>query len=196
MLDSGGELLGGKSMSSIEYLGGEPWPSRIATRWGHQGARLLIAAIIGSITLRLRPPPAGTALSLMVPVAVMALVITSWLLMRQHDRRLCEACMRTMPLNASEQAARQVSRFRVTHLGSNKLLVVGYLVFLVGSAFVPGRLGLAVWTSAQLSMIYLVLSYSSHRRLQPWCPWCNERGPGEDHDVQAPDPMPNGYQRV
>jgi hypothetical protein len=183
-------------MSSIGYYGAESWPSRIGIRWGHQGARLLIAAIIGSIVLRLHPLPAGTAISLLVPIGVMALVITSWLLMRQHDRRLCEACMHTMPLNAAAVAAKRKRRFQVTHLGSNKVLVVSYLIFLIGSAFIPGRIGLAIWTAAQLSMIYLVLSYSSHRKLQPWCPWCNERGPGEDDEVDAPDPMPTGYERV
>jgi hypothetical protein len=183
-------------MSSIEYFGAEPWPSRVAARWGHHSGRLLVASIFGSILLRLRPLPPGTVLSLIVPIGLMAMVITSWLLMRQHDRKLCEACMGSMPLNAAELAGKRKNRFRVTHLGSNKPLVVAYLVVLVGSAFVPGTIGLVVWTAAQLSMVYLVMAYSSHRKLQPWCPWCNERGPGEDDDVEAPDPMPTGYERV
>jgi hypothetical protein len=181
-------------MSSINYYGASPWPSRMVIKWGHQGSRLLIAAIVCAIALRLHPLPPGTTLSLLVPIAVMVTVITSWLLMRQHDRRLCETCMSTMPLNAAEVAARKRRRFQITHLGSNKKLVIAYLIVLIGSAFVPGRIGLVVWTAAQASMIYLVLSYSSHRKLQPWCPWCNERGPGEDEEIDAPDPIPSGYQ--
>jgi hypothetical protein len=183
-------------MTSIDYFGATPWPSRMAAWWGHRAANVLIGAIFAAIALRLHPLAAGSMLSLLAPVSVMVLVITSWLLMRQHDRRLCESCMSTMPLNAAEVAARRRMRFQVTHLGSNKALVVSYLIVLVGSAFVPGMVGLLVWTAAQLSMIYLVLSYSSHRKLQPWCPWCNERGPGEDDEVDAPDPVPHGYQRV
>jgi hypothetical protein len=181
-------------MASIEYSGATPWPGKMAAWWGHRSSRLLIGAIMGSILLRLRPLPAGTVISLMVPIALMALVITSWLLMRKHDRRLCESCMSTMPLNAAAVAARRIRRFRVTHLGSNKVLVVGYLIVLVGSAFVPGTFGLIVWTAAQLSMIYLVLAYSSHRTLQPWCPWCSDNGGGHDQEVDAPDPVPQGYQ--
>jgi hypothetical protein len=155
---------------------------------------MLIGAILCAIALRLHPLPAGSVISLMVPIGVMALVITSWLLMRQHDRRLCESCMGTMPLNAAEVAAKRRRRFAVTHLGSNKPLVAAYLIVLIGSAFIPGLVGLVIWTAAQASMIYLVLAYSSHRKLQPWCPWCNERGPGEDEVIDAPDPVPHGYQ--
>jgi hypothetical protein len=183
-------------MTSIEYFGADPWPSRMAAWWGHRASTLLIGAILAAVVLRLHPLPAGTLLSIMVPLGVMALVITSWLLMRQHDRRLCESCMGTMPLNAAEVAARRTRRFRVTHLGSNKVLVIAYLVVLIGSAFIPGRIGLGIWTAAQLSMVYLVLSYSTHRKLQPWCPWCHERGGGEDEDVDAPDPVPQGYQNA
>jgi hypothetical protein len=40
-------------------------------------------------------------------------------------------------------------------------------------------------------MIYLVLSYTTHRRLQPWCPACSG-GDGGREDADAPEPIPTG----
>jgi hypothetical protein len=36
-----------------------------------------------------------------------------------------------------------------------------------------------------------VLSYSTHRKLQPWCPQCRG-GNGSDEDVDVPEPVPTG----
>jgi hypothetical protein len=38
-------------------------------------------------------------------------------------------------------------------------------------------------------MIYLILAYTTHRRLQPWCPWCRSDGGGE-HEDTSPTPPP------
>jgi hypothetical protein len=169
------------------------FPSRAGSRLGHWGAQILIAAILAAIALRLRPLPAGTTAALVVPISVLLIVIGSWLLMRQHDRRLCEHCMAAMPLDATKQAARYRTRFDVAHLGQRRALIVGYLALLIGSNFIPGLVGEIIWTVMQLSMVYLVLSYSTHRRLQPWCPYCSGGG-GENEDVDAPEPLPQGYQ--
>lgn len=178
---------------------GIPRSNRGLSRLGHWGTQILIAAIIATIALVLRPLPADSASGVAVPVALFLFVIASWLLMRRHDRRLCEDCMSAMPLNASEVATRYHRRFAVTHLGSNMRLVVAYLVVLIGSNFVlldghllPTTLGRYVWAAIQATMIYLVLSYSTHRRLQPWCGICNGGGGGDTEDVEAPDPVPSG----
>jgi len=165
-----------------------------AAWWGHHSAKLLIATIIGAIYLRIEPLPPGSMVSLLAPIAIMVLVVISWLLIRAHSRRLCEACMSAMPLNAAAVAARNTRRFQVTHLGSNRPLVLAYFAVLVASAFIPGTIGLVIWTAVQASMIYLVLSYSSHRMLQPWCPLCSDNGGGNWKDVETPDPVPQGYQ--
>ncbi len=188
---------GGQQMSSVDGIyGSTPWPGRAANRLGHWGGQLLIAAIFGAIALRLHPLPFDSPLFLALPLTLFAAVIVSWLLMRQHDRRLCEPCMAAMPLNAAETAARYGRRFRVTHLGARKGIVLAYFAALVGSAFLPGKPGLVIWTVMQASMIYLVLSYSSHRRFQPWCPQCSDGGGGEDVALDAPDPVPTGHQHV
>jgi hypothetical protein len=150
-------------------------------------------SITAAIALGVWPPPAGTSIALLLPVTVFAVVIASWLAMRQHDRRLCEACAWAMPLNAAEVAARYQSRFAVAHAGQNRPLVFAYLIVLLGSnvVLVDGLAGRIGWAVVQSSMIYLVLAYSSHRRFQPWCPRCDGGGGGDDR-VEVPDPVPHG----
>jgi hypothetical protein len=144
------------------------------------------------LALGLWPLRPGTAGAVLVPVAVLGLALVGWFAMRQHDRRLCEPCMHSMPLNASELATRYHRQFAVAHASSNRSLGVGYLAVLVTANLVLLHLGLSgriCWAIIQSSMIYLVLAYSSHRRFQPWCPQCQE---GDDDDVTAPTPAPQG----
>ena len=55
--------------------------------------------------------------------------------MRQHDRRLCEACMSSMPLNPAQLAVRYKYRFRLAHLGGDPRFFIPYLVVLIGASF-------------------------------------------------------------
>jgi hypothetical protein len=150
-----------------------PWVDRATTRWGHWGSALLVASIGASVVLGLHPLPVGTPQAVGLPVALMILVIVSWLMMRRHDRQLCEHCVAAMPLNPAEQAQHHRRRLHVVHLGSHRAVVAAYLFVLIGSnaliaAGTPGRI---LWALVQCTMLYLVLAYSSHRNLQPWCPW-------------------------
>jgi hypothetical protein len=165
-----------------------PWSARLAGRIGHHSPALLSASILGVILLGLYPPQ--SALALTMPIALLAFVLMSWLLMRQHDRRLCELCMAAMPLNPSELAAHYKTRFWLAHSGGKPAFLVPYLAVLIGSNFLTGTIGRIGWAIVQSSMIYLILAYSSHRRLQPWCPWCREGGGGQDDrdDVTPPPP--------
>lgn len=184
-------------MSGVgDAFGAQPWSARILARWGHHGARVLILVIAAAIALRVYPPPASSPLTLLLPIALVALVLGSWVLMRKHDRGLCEHCLASMPLDASATAARYRLRFQVCHLASNKPVVLGYLAVLISSNFLPGTLGLIGWAVMQSTMIYLVLSYATHRRLQPWCPWCRGGGGGQGEDSDSPEPVPHGHQRV
>src|SRR5664279_658049 len=165
--------------SSSVPFSSRPFTANVINRWGHWAAQLLIGTICAAIMLRIFPIAPDNPMAVGAPLALITLVIVSWLLMRKHDRRLCEHCMTAMPLNASESATRYRRRLATAHLGSNKLLVVLYLAILIGSAFLPGAGGLAIWAIAQATMVYLLLSYTTHRRLQPWCRSCRGRG-GED----------------
>jgi hypothetical protein len=164
---------------------------RFWDRWGHLSPQLLKTAIAVSILLGLRTA-APTLLSLTGSIALLGFVIITWLLMRKHDRQLCESCAKSIPLNAAEQGARYRRRFATAHAGSNMKLVIAYLAVLLGSNFlltVPN--GRWVWAAIQASMIYLISAHSTHRRLQPWCPWCSDGGGGSEFEDATPD-LPRG----
>jgi hypothetical protein len=164
--------------------------TRIADVWGHFAPELLSAGILAAIALGLRPPASYLALTL--PIALMAFIIATWLLMRRHDRRLCEHCVASMPLNPAERAVRLRRRFWLAHFAPDRRFLIPYFAVLVGSNFLPGTGGRVIWAVVQCSMIYLIMSYVAHRRLQPWCPWCSDGGGGSDRDDDvAPPPLPD-----
>lgn len=159
-------------------------------RSGHWASLVLIGAIVSAVALRLNPITPTDPLALFLPLLLVVVVLTSWLRMREHDRRLCERCMSSLPLSPAESAVRYRRRLATVHLASRKPLVVGYIAVLIGSAFIPGTAGPWIWAAVQSTLIYLVLCSGSHRRLQPWCPGCRGDGGGEDRVV--PDPVPHG----
>jgi hypothetical protein len=172
-----------------------PWSERLYARWGHFAPELLIGAIGAVILLRLRPVYGPLALA--VSFGLVAFVLTSWLLMRRHDRGLCEHCLAAMPLNPSELAVRYRRRFWASHAGAEPRYVLPYLAVLIGSNFATGPIGRLGWAVVQSSMVFLILAYSTHRRLQPWCPWCQEGGGGWDDDQPAtPDPLPDDRRQL
>jgi hypothetical protein len=154
--------------------------------WGHFAADLLCGTVVAAIAVALYPPPA--ALALTVPTALVAVVVACWLAMRQHDRSLCEHCVAALPLDAAERAARCRLRFRLAHAGNEPRLLVPYLAGLALVNFAPGPAGRVVWMLAQLTLVYLLRCTVTHRRLQPWCPWC--RGGGQE-DPASTDPLPD-----
>ena len=164
--------------------------ARVADVWGHFAPEVLCLSIVAAVMIGLRPP--DSALMVTAPVALMTVVVVSWLLMRRHDRRLCEQCMSSMPLNAAEKAVKYQRRFWMAHTGSEKRFLIPYLTVLIGSNFFPGTWGRLAWAAIQLTMIYLILSHVAHRRFQPWCPWCSSGGGGsEREDDTTPPPLPD-----
>jgi hypothetical protein len=169
--------------------------TRVADVWGHVAPEVLCASIVGAILLGLRPPQG--VLMLTLPIALMAVVLMSWLLMRRHDRRLCEQCMAAMPLNAAEQAGKYKRRFWMAHTGAERRFLIPYLAVLLGSNFFPGTWGRIAWAIIQTSMIYLIMSHVAHRRFQPWCPWCSSGGGGtEREDDVTPPPLPDNDRQL
>lgn len=165
-----------------------PGDGRVADAFGHHASRVLIACIVAVVLLPVAPLPG--LLVLVVPAALFALVLVSWVLMRQHDRRLCELCMLSMPLNPSEQAARYRRRFWMAHTGTEPRFLIPYLVVLISSNSATSTPGRVCWALMQLSLVYLVLAATTHRKLQPWCPWCSEDG-GGDHVEDVPPVQPD-----
>lgn len=164
--------------------------TRVADVWGHLAPEILSASILASILVGLRPPPG--LLGLTVPLSLMVVVLASWVLMRRHDRRLCEHCMASMPLNAAEKAIGYHRRFWMAHTGSERRFLIPYLTVLIGSNFFPGTWGHLAWALIQTSMIWLIVSNVTHRRFQPWCPWCSDGGGGSSRDDDVvPPPLPD-----
>lgn len=163
-----------------------PWRSRMSEVLGHHANEILIVSIVAVVAVGFFPLPG--AFTFTVPIAMFGVVLLSWVLMRAHDRRLCEQCLLSMPLNPSEKAVGYKWRFWMAHTGSEPRFLIPYIVVLVSSNFATtttiGKIG---WALIQLSMVYLIMSQSTHRKLQPWCPWCSDGGGGSE--VEAPEPV-------
>ena len=172
---------------SLPYSGGA------ARQWGHYAPQLLSVAILAVIALGFRPYAVGLA-TLLITTVLLLFVLVTWLQMREHDRRLCELCAGSMPLNAAEHAARYQRRFWMAHTGAEPRFLVPYLVVLLSSNFLTSLPGRTVWALVQASMIYLILAHASHRKLQPWCPWCSDGGGGSERFDPEPD-VPRGDRR-
>ena len=170
-----------------------PWFGPVARRWGHYGSVGLVLSVAAILALGLNPPGASGGSALVAPVAILTFALLSWSAMRQHDRRLCEICATSMPLNMIEVAARYRMRFSVVHAAAVKPFVVSYLAVLIGSDVVLLRgtmIERLVWAGIQSTMVYLVLAYASHRKYQPWCPQCRGgHGEGDRSDDHGPAPL-------
>jgi hypothetical protein len=147
--------------------------SRVA---GHYAPWVLTALLAVLIALTLVPAAMAD-----VPWPVLALVLVATVLLAAsilaHNRRLCERCIASLPLDASNVASRYAVRFRVAHLFEHKLFALGYLATLIGSAARYAHPeGRYAWALAQASLGYLVFVYVTHQRLQPWCPYCRNGG--------------------
>ena len=168
-------------------------PKDLNARWGHFAPQLLVASIGIVILLGFQPVP--NAATLLVSLGLVLFILATWVMMRAHDRSLCEHCVMSMPLNPSEQAVRYRRRFWMSHTGAERRFIIPYLVVLIGSNFFTSTVGRLAWAVIQSSMIYLILAYATHRRLQPWCPWCSEGGGGSDR-VDAPGPAPHDTRQL
>ena len=170
----------------------------LGARIGHHGAQVLIGSIVALIAVVVFPLPSDNPAALGVPLLLFAVVLMAWALMRRHDRSMCELCLRTMPLDAAAAAQRKQRRLAVVHLGENRRVVAAYMVVLLGSnglLFLQSTPARLVWAVVQFSMVYLLLAQSTHRTLQPWCPWCSDGGGGDDV-VDTPEPSPVGGTKV
>lgn len=124
---------------SVPWGRGNDDAGALRARLGHHANTMLITAIVAVVYIGLYPPPG--ALMFTAPIAVFAFVIASWLLMREHDRRLCEQCVYHMVLNPAELAKRQHRRLKLAHVGSQPRIVIAYFAVLIGSNLIPGTVG-------------------------------------------------------
>jgi hypothetical protein len=143
---------------------------------GHYAPWLLTIVVASLIVLTLVPAIADLV-AWPVLAALQVGVVFLAVSMFVHNRHLCARCIAAVPLDASNVAARYTTRFRVAHLFERKLLAVGYLgAVLASGALSTHSLGRYAWAVAQASLVYLLVAYVTHQRLQPWCPQCKQGG--------------------
>ena len=116
---------------------------------------MLVGSIAAAVFVGLYPLP-GPLYT--VPMTLFAFVLPSWLMMRAHDRRLCEQCVMAMPLNPAEKATKLKRRFWMAHTGSEPRFLIPYLAVLISSNFATSTIGRIGWALIQLTMVYLILS--------------------------------------
>jgi hypothetical protein len=143
---------------------------------GHY-APWLLATLVGALIALTLIPAAARFVPWYTFALVFAVVVLLALAIFAHNRKLCERCVASMPLDASTVASRYAMRFRVAHLFEQKAFAFGYLGVVVGSAFLSGHpVGKYGWAATEASLVYLLFVYVTHQRLQPWCPHCRNGG--------------------
>jgi hypothetical protein len=143
---------------------------------GHY-APWILSVLVGSLIVMTLVPAASAFVGWEVMTLMLAAGVFLGVSIFAHNRRLCERCIASVPLDASTVASRYAMRFRVAHLFERKRLAIGYLAVVIASSFLYGHpVGRYVWAATQASLIYLLLVYLTHQRLQPWCPHCRNGG--------------------
>lgn len=176
---------------------GNDWardPAR-ASRWGHAGPKIFVAIISTMALLAVLPvhyPAGGKPL---VSVTFIVLMVVTFAEMRKHDRGLCERCVADFPLNPAQSAETYSRRLATVHLMADRRVSRWYLLVILVACLLPLvapaplRLpAMMLWLASLASLVYLVQSGVTHRRLQPWCPRCGPKG-GSDR-VETPEPTP------
>ena len=181
----------------MSHAFGNDWATPAASRWGHAGPSIFVGIISSMALLAVLPvpyPPGGKPL---VSLTFIVLMLVTFVEMRKHDRGLCERCAADFPLNPAQDAETHSRRLATVHLMADKRIARWYLVAILVACllpiFVPEMLQLparALWLASLASLVYVVQSGVTHRRLQPWCPQCGNQG-GEEQ-VDTPEPMPMG----
>ncbi len=158
---------------------------------GHY-APWLLAGLVGAVVALALVPAAFSAVPWPVLLGLLVAALVLGVSVPVHNRRLCERCIGSLPLNASGTAERYALRFRVAHLFEHKLFALGYLAVLLGTSMMSTNpVGRFAFAGAGFSLVYLILVYVTHQRLQPWCPHC--RHGGEERPVpHTPAPLSSG----
>lgn len=115
---------------------------------------------------------------LVITPLTMIVLVASLVALYLHARRLCESCARSMPLDCAQQAQKQRVHLHLVHvLDSNKKAYWGVLIALiVALIIVHGVAAVVLSVLFKLSGAEIVYGSVTHKKLQPWCPWCGERG--------------------
>lgn len=122
-----------------------------------------------------------------ITVVLASLALAGVFIKQQHGARLCEQCVTEFTINAPEHAAQHKGRFKIFHRAM-PVIVLPALIFCAASVVLPHP-----WRGVVYMVPYLIQSAFTfvvrfHSSYQPWCPWCQDRDPGDDGREPAPDP--------
>jgi hypothetical protein len=154
-------------------MNSESWAQNRLVSWiGHYSDWLTIMNLMLISTVIVFPETSLSTEATLLSLAITAVCVVTGCV---HDSHLCERCIRETPLDASAQAARYHRRLRLFHsISSLKLWIV---IFAVAIMLYPviqyfdlpkQPVPLLIFGFTAVS----VLSIITHRRLQPWCPYC------------------------
>lgn len=169
----------------------------MATKVGHYAVHVIIAIVLLVIANSFFPIESvilQLALSLLAIIGILIL----WLALHTHNHKLCEACIRRLPLNASARANTYRHQLKTVHMTDSTMFIGIFFVAIVASSVIATTLiGRWVFLAVQLGLIYLLLSISTHRAYQPWCPYCNNGGEKKKLKDTVPDlPSPDSRRRT
>lgn len=150
--------------------------------FGHRAAPVAIWTLLASCALDIYMyvSTANTPMWLLPAAGLMIMVVLigSLVALFFHGRRLCEPCIRDMPLDCAAKAKRNYWHFWFIHtLDRNKKIYWACILALIVASFIfNGLIGLILGVVFKLAGVEIIYGSVAHKKLQPWCPWCGERG--------------------
>lgn len=144
----------------------------------HWGSRIVVAAIAVSLYSRLQsqflwPSP----LSGLIWLGSLLALIGGFILYWKHTKRLCEQCVKAMPLDPEGAAVKHSNKLVIVHwTDDNRKEYIAAFVVLVLVSLLTNTIGTIAYTVLSLSGIYIMRASDKHKVLQPWCPFCRNGG--------------------
>lgn len=187
-----------------DHAGRESLVHRIAMWLGHYEPRISPVsdvAVLGYVLLTLWfsiQPVGAIVYFVLVSVNLVAMFCSDFV----HGRNLCPRDIDDTLLDPQGAVDKNLRRLSWMHGGRQRVLttaapltMIALLVSVTGLAHLPWpvrAVATALAIAAALVTMYASLSMHTHRRLQPWCPWCRHGGRGPRSQATAPDPQPVG----
>lgn len=192
------------STAAGDHAGRESWGHRTAMWLGHYEPRISPVSDVGVVgyvlfTLWFSIQPVGvTVYFVVVSVHLVAMFCSDAV----HGRNLCPRDIDDTLLDPQGAVDKNLRRLSWMHGGRQRVLTTVAALTMIGLLVGVGALVHLPWPVRAMATalaivagtvtVYGSLSMHTHRRLQPWCPWCQHGGRGPRSQATAPDPQPVG----
>lgn len=157
---------------------------------GHNTYLLYLGAASVFVTDDLMGQPQYSLMSWVTSVTAFVIIAAVFAQVAVHDRRLCERCAASTPLDPQRSVTRWKLLLRLSHVKrlTFALMAVLTVKLILEQAFRPAGWLFAFDEATTAVLGVFVLSWWAHSRLQPWCPWCHWGGGGDHEEAPEPDP--------